>query len=142
MEKPAILTIYSRGKMTLDSEHFHPTEVIYDKISSLLLFLQELMLHLSRLVRWDSDHVVILNDELQAIAQEIVRTNSLEPIVLLREYEANGHNFERIALLEEAKSFPWASVFDYYCLKKCIIPGETYIKDIQQYEKDETNKRL
>lgn len=57
----------------LDAGHFHPTEVISDKISSCLLFLDEILLHVSRPVRWDSDHVVILNDELQAIAQEIVR---------------------------------------------------------------------
>lgn len=57
----------------LDSGHFHPTEVISDKISSCLLFSDELLLHVSRGVRWDSDHVVTLNDELLAIAQEIVR---------------------------------------------------------------------
>ncbi len=64
----------SRGKMVcLDSGHFHPTESIADKISSLLLFSDELMLHVSRGVRWDSDHVVILNDELRSIAEEVVR---------------------------------------------------------------------
>jgi L-rhamnose isomerase len=163
--------------VTLDSGHFHPTEVISDKISSLLLFLPEVMLHVSRGVRWDSDHVVILGDELQAIAQEIVRADAvdkvhigldyfdasinrigayvigvratqkallqalLEPIAQLRAYEAKGQNFERLALLEEAKSLPWAAVFDYYCLKKGVIAGEAYITSIQQYEKDVTSKR-
>jgi len=142
-----------------------------------LLFAPEIMLHVSRGVRWDSDHVVILNDELQAIAQEIIRAGALdrvhvgldyfdasinrigaylvgvratqkaftqallEPIAKLREYEANGQNFERLALLEEAKSLPWAAVFDYYCLKKGVAVGEAYIADIQEYEKAVTSKR-
>lgn len=59
--------------LCLDAGHFHPTEVISNKISSCLLFLEGLLLHVSRPVRWDSDHVVILDDELVAIAQEIVR---------------------------------------------------------------------
>ena len=64
----------SRQKLLcLDAGHFHPTEVISDKISSVMLYLDEILLHVSRGVRWDSDHVVTLTDELQAIAQEIVR---------------------------------------------------------------------
>jgi L-rhamnose isomerase len=63
----------SRKKLlTLDAGHFHPTESIGDKISSVLLFLPEIALHVSRGVRWDSDHVVTLTDELQSIAQELV----------------------------------------------------------------------
>lgn len=58
--------------LCLDAGHFHPTEVISEKISSCLLYLPELLLHVSRGVRWDSDHVVTFNDELQAIAREIV----------------------------------------------------------------------
>jgi L-rhamnose isomerase len=57
----------------LDAGHFHPTEVISNKISALSLFVDEILLHVSRPVRWDSDHVVILDDELMAIASEIVR---------------------------------------------------------------------
>ena len=57
----------------LDSGHYHPTERIGDKISSVLTFLDQVLLHVSRGVRWDSDHVVILSDELQEIAQEIIR---------------------------------------------------------------------
>ncbi|MBP5209810.1 MAG: L-rhamnose isomerase [Clostridia bacterium] len=63
---------------TLDAGHFHPTEVISDKIPSVLLYTKELMLHVSRPVRWDSDHVVILDDELRAIAQSLVRTGLIE----------------------------------------------------------------
>lgn len=58
--------------LTLDAGHYHPTETIADKISSVLQFLPEILLHVSRGVRWDSDHVVVLNDDLLAIAREIV----------------------------------------------------------------------
>jgi L-rhamnose isomerase len=68
----------SRGKLLcLDAGHFHPTEVISDKISAVLAWVDRLLLHVSRGVRWDSDHVVILSDELQAIAQELVRGDFL-----------------------------------------------------------------
>lgn len=64
----------SRDKLVcLDAGHFHPTEVISDKIPSVLLFTDELLLHVSRPVRWDSDHVVIMDDELLAIANSLVR---------------------------------------------------------------------
>jgi L-rhamnose isomerase len=68
----------SRQKLlTLDAGHFHPTETISDKISAVLMDVPEILLHVSRGVRWDSDHVVILSDELQAIAQELVRGDFL-----------------------------------------------------------------
>ena len=66
--------------LCLDAGHFHPTEVISDKISSVMLWLDELLLHVSRGVRWDSDHVVTLTDELQAIAQELVRGDYLQRV--------------------------------------------------------------
>ena len=72
--------------LTLDSGHFHPTETIADKISSLLLYLDQMLLHVSRGVRWDSDHVVTFNDDLQAIAQEIVRNDALERIHIGLDY--------------------------------------------------------
>jgi L-rhamnose isomerase len=59
--------------LCLDAGHFHPTETISDKISAVLMYLDEILLHVSRGVRWDSDHVVTFTDDLQAIAQEIVR---------------------------------------------------------------------
>src|SRR4029078_10058426 len=63
----------SRKKLlTLDAGHYHPTESISDKISSVLQFLPEILLHVSRGIRWDSDHVVTLTDDLQAIAREII----------------------------------------------------------------------
>lgn len=63
--------------ITLDNGHFHPTEQVGDKISSILLYVDQLLLHMTRGVRWDSDHVVILNDEIMLIAQEIVRAKAL-----------------------------------------------------------------
>ena len=64
----------------LDTGHFHPTEQIGDKISSCLQFLDEILLHVSRPIRWDSDHVVILDGELQLIASEIIRNNFLSRV--------------------------------------------------------------
>jgi L-rhamnose isomerase len=69
----------SRQKLlTLDAGHYHPTEMISEKISSVLMFCPGLLLHVSRPVRWDSDHVVLLDDELQAIAKELVRSGKLD----------------------------------------------------------------
>lgn len=65
--------ITNRKLLCLDAGHFHPTETIADKLSSVLTYLDEVLLHVSRGVRWDSDHVVILNDDTRAIAEEIVR---------------------------------------------------------------------
>lgn len=71
----------NRGLMIcLDMGHFHPTESVSDKISSILQFSAELLLHISRGVRWDSDHVVILNDDLRHIAEEIVRGDALKRV--------------------------------------------------------------
>ncbi|MDR2859778.1 MAG: L-rhamnose isomerase [Mediterranea sp.] len=163
--------------VTLDTGHFHLSESVADKISSLLLYTPEIMLHVSRPIRWDSDHVTILNDDVIDLAKEIVRADAfnrvhigldyfdasinrigayvigirstqkaflqalLEPIDTLRKYEANGQYFERLALLEEAKSLPWNAVWDYFCLKNNIAVGEDYIAQIQQYEKEVTSKR-
>ncbi|MGD0381978.1 MAG: L-rhamnose isomerase [Thermoguttaceae bacterium] len=69
--------VRNRKLLCLDAGHFHPTEVISDKISSVLAWLDEILLHVSRGVRWDSDHVVTLTDELTAIAQELVRGDFL-----------------------------------------------------------------
>ncbi|MGW8227227.1 MAG: L-rhamnose isomerase [Anaerolineales bacterium] len=72
--------------LCLDSGHFHPTETIADKISAVLLYVPELLLHVSRGVRWDSDHVVTLTDELQAIMVEIVRGGYLQRVHLGLDY--------------------------------------------------------
>jgi L-rhamnose isomerase len=69
--------VKNKSLLTLDAGHFHPTETISDKISAVFCWLDEILLHVSRGVRWDSDHVVILTDELEAIAQELVRGDYL-----------------------------------------------------------------
>jgi len=68
--------------LCLDNGHFHPTEQVADKISSLLPFVDGLLLHLTRGIRWDSDHVVTLNDDIQLIAQEVVRSGALNMVHL------------------------------------------------------------
>ncbi len=163
--------------ITLDTGHFHPTESIADKVSSMLLFVPALMLHVSRPVRWDSDHVTIINDETLDLAKEIVRCDALdrvnigldyfdgsinrigayvigtrstqkcllqallEPIETLRSYEACGKGFERLALLEEAKSMPWGAVWDEFCRRSGVAVGESYIAEIDAYEKEVLSKR-
>lgn len=72
--------------LCLDAGHFHPTETIADKISALLVFVKEMLLHVSRGVRWDSDHVVILNDDLRATAEEIVRGDYLDRVHIGLDY--------------------------------------------------------
>lgn len=78
--------ITRKALLCLDAGHFHPTETIADKISSVLLYIPELLLHVSRGVRWDSDHVVIYNDDLLAITQEIVRGGFLDRVHIGLDY--------------------------------------------------------
>jgi len=168
----------SRNKLIcLDNGHFHPTEQVGDKISSCLQFLDEILLHVTRPIRWDSDHVVTLNEDIQLISSEIVRNNylsrvnigldffdasinrigayvigtrsakkafmsaMLEPTQTLLQFEENGQNFERLALMEELKTKPFGAVWDYYCLVNNVPVGEDYINEIQQYEKEVLSKR-
>ena len=162
---------------TLDTGHYEPTENVADKVSSLLLYVPELMLHVSRPIRWDSDHVTIMNDQTQDLFKELVRAEGLdrahvgldyfdasinrigayiigtratqkcilsallEPLAKLREYEANGQGFQRLALLEEAKTLPFGAVFDYFNYKNGVPVGEEFIPAIEQYEKEVTSKR-
>ena len=65
----------------------------------------------------------------------------LEPLAQLREYEANGQGFERLALLEESKSLPWNAVWDEFCLRNDVPVGEAFIAEVQRYERDVTSKR-
>jgi L-rhamnose isomerase len=69
--------IKNQKLLCLDAGHFHPTEGIADKVSSVMMHLDEILLHVSRGVRWDSDHVVVLSDDLRAIAEELVRGDYL-----------------------------------------------------------------
>lgn len=162
---------------TLDTGHYEQTENVSDLVASLLLFVPELMLHVSRPVRWDSDHVTIMNDQTLDLFKELVRAEALdrahvgldyfdasinrigayvvgtratqkcllqaflEPIRLLRSYEDADKGFERLALLEEAKSLPFGAVYDYFNLTNNVPVGEEFIPVIEQYEKDVLTKR-
>ena len=70
----------------MDNGHYHPTEVVSDKIPSMLLFHDKIALHITRGVRWDSDHVVLLDDETKEIAKEIVRNNALDRVFIATDY--------------------------------------------------------
>jgi L-rhamnose isomerase len=77
----------SRGKaLCIDSGHYHPTESVADKLTSCLTFLDEVLLHVSRGVRWDSDHVVVLGDELLSLAREVVANGYLDRVHIGLDY--------------------------------------------------------
>ncbi len=156
----------------LDAGHFHPTESIAEKLSATAPFVDGIMLHVSRGVRWDSDHVVLLNDELQHIMNEIVHNGleskvhigldyfdasinriaawviglrntrkailqaCLDPVKLRRAAEASGDYTGRLALLEESKSLPFASIWDYYCLTAGVPCGYDWMQSVKEYERD------
>lgn len=168
----------TRGKMILlDAGHFHPTEVISNKLSSLALFGKGIMLHVSRPVRWDSDHVVIMDDELQDIAKELVRSDLLDKAVIgldffdatinriaawvigtrntqkallkalleptkdLKDME-NAFDFtSRLAYTEDLKDFPYADVWNYFCLQNNVPVGLDWLTEVRQYEEDVLSKR-
>jgi L-rhamnose isomerase len=148
---------------TLDTGHYHPTETVTDKISAVLMFLPEILLHVSRGVRWDSD--------LEALAQELVRGDllqrthigldyfdasinrvaawvigtrntlkalleaMLEPIARLRECETAADYTGRLALQEEIKGLPWGAVWDHYCAT-ADVPGERHwLDEVREYER-------
>ena len=70
----------------MDNGHYHPTELVSDKISSMLLFNDKIALHITRPVRWDSDHVVLFDDETREIAKEIVRNDALDRVFIATDY--------------------------------------------------------
>jgi L-rhamnose isomerase len=70
----------------MDNGHYHPTEVVSDKIPALLCFFDEIALHVTRPIRWDSDHVVLLDDETKEIAKEIVRCDALDRTYIALDY--------------------------------------------------------
>lgn len=169
--------VQNQTLLTLDAGHFHPTETIADKISAALLYVPELLLHVSRGVRWDSDHVVTMTDDLQGIAQEIVRHGALdrvhigldffdasinrvaawvigtrntiralllallEPTEMLRQYERDGDFTSRLALLEEAKTLPFAAVWDMCCIQQNVPVGMAFMEAVRRYEAAELCKR-
>ena len=169
--------VQNHKAVCLDAGHFHPTEVISDKIPTVLLFTDELLLHVSRPVRWDSDHVVVMDDELLAIAQSLVRTGlldrthigldffdasinriaawvigtrnmlkallraMLEPVEQLKKLENEGDYTARLAMLEELKCYPFAAVWDYYCMTQGVPVREGWLPVVREYEQQVLLKR-
>ena len=163
--------------VTLDTGHFHPTEVVGDKVSSVLLFCPEIMLHVSRPMRWDSDHVTLMVESTLELCMEITRCNALdrvhigldyfdgsinrigayvvgaratqksvlrgllEPVAKLGELELTNRNFQKLALMEEAKAMPFGDVWNMFCLRNNIPAGADFIADIEKYEAEVTSKR-
>ncbi|MCM3787274.1 L-rhamnose isomerase [Domibacillus indicus] len=161
----------------LDTGHYHPTETVSNKISSMLLYADKLALHVSRPVRWDSDHVVILDDELREIALEIVRNDALDKVIIgldffdasinrvaawtigtrnmikallyallvpndhLKQLQEEGNFTERLALMEEFKTYPFGAVWDYYCEQMNVPVKESWLNEVKQYEETVLSKR-
>ena len=162
---------------TLDTGHYEPTENVSDAVSALLLFVPELMLHVSRPMHWDSDHVTLFDDNTRNLFSELVRADALdrahigldyfdasinrigayiigvraaqksllqaflEPLDQLRKYEDEGKLFERLALLEEAKTLPVGAVYDYFNLKNGVPVAEDYLAEVEKYEQEVLSKR-
>ena len=166
------------GKIpTIDTGHYHPTESPADKVSALLQFVPELMLHVSRPIRWDSDHVTLMDDGTLDLFSEIVRAGALErvhygldyfdgainrigayvigsraaqkcmlrallePTDIIRKYELEGKTAQVLTYLEEAKAMPWGAVYDEFCERNNVPVGESYLKEVEAYEKEVTSKR-
>ena len=123
------------------------------------------MLHVSRPVRWDSDHVTIMDDPTLELFQEIVRCDALDRVHIGLDYFDASINrigayvigtraaqkcmlralleplAKLLALLEEAKALPWNAVWDMFCLKNNVPVGEEFIAEIEKYEVNVTSKR-
>ncbi|MDE7472283.1 MAG: L-rhamnose isomerase [Muribaculaceae bacterium] len=163
--------------VTLDTGHFHPTEVVGDKVASVLLFCPEIMLHVSRPMRWDSDHVTIMDDSTLELCMEITRCNALdrvhigldyfdasinrigayvvgaratqksilrgllEPVSKLSELELTNRNFQKLALMEEAKAMPFGDVWNMFCLRNNVPAGADFIAEVEKYETEVTSQR-
>lgn len=161
----------------LDTGHYHPTEVVSDKLSAMYLFSDKVALHVSRPVRWDSDHVVILDDELKEIAKEIVRNDAIDRTIIgldffdasinriaawvigtrnmikallnamlmphskLIELQEEGNFTERLALMEELKTYPMGDIWNYYCELNNVPVKEEWLKEVKEYEKEVLSKR-
>ncbi len=157
--------------LCLDTGHFHPTESVADKLSAVLQFSEELLLHISRGVRWDSDHVVILDDQLRELACEVVRIGTSRFHLALDFFDASLNrvgalvlgaravlqalliallepgvdpakdNLDRLAQLEQSKLMPWSSVWDEYCLRHEVPTGMGWLDEVRTYEREVQGKR-
>ncbi len=121
--------VQNNTMITLDNGHFHPTEQVGDKISSILLYIDELLLHLTRGVRWDSDHVVTFNDELLLIAQEIIRAKALGRVNIgLDFFDASLNRIGAyvIGTRSAQMAFMYAMLEPYQTLLKFEEEGRTF----------------
>ncbi|MDR0586306.1 MAG: L-rhamnose isomerase [Treponema sp.] len=164
-------------KLCLDTGHFHPTETIADKISAALLFVPGLLIHFSRGLRWDSDHVSTFSDEMRDACRELKRADAfgrvdialdyfdasinriaawvigarnlrkalleslLEPTKLIVDAEKRGKNHERLALMEECKTLPFAAVWDKLCLTAGVPVNAEWLGNVNDYEQKVLSKR-
>ncbi|MFQ7388238.1 MAG: L-rhamnose isomerase [Escherichia sp.] len=118
---------YATSRQTalcLDAGHFHPTEVISDKISAAMLYVPQLLLHVSRPVRWDSDHVVLLDDETQAIASEIVRHDLFDRAYRSRLLDASINRIAAWVIGTRNMKKPCACVTGTYRTTQAGIGGD------------------
>ena len=153
----------------MDNGHYHPTEVVSDKLSAMLLFHDKVALHVTRPVRWDSDHVVLFDDETKEIAKEIVRNNAMDRVLvgldffdasinrvaawtvgmrnmqkamlyaLLQPYEGD---FTQIMVInEELKTYPFNDIWDYYCEINQVPVREIWYDEVKKYETEVLTKR-
>ena len=156
--------------LCLDMGHFHPTETIHDKISAHLTFHKKLLIHTSRPVRWDSDHVVTFSDDVRNVFMEIARGQAwdrviialdffdasinrvgayvvgtratrkailyslLDPTSLLKTYEEEGKNAQRLGLMEDFKTMPFGAVWDMLCTRAEVPPASAWIPEMEAYE--------
>ncbi len=162
----------------LDNGHYHPTEVVSDKIPSMLVFSDKVALHVTRGVRWDSDHVVTFDDELKEIAKEIVRCDALDRVLIALDYfdasinrvaawiigernmrkallfamlqphtqlkamQDSGDFTGVLALSEEMKFYPFADVWEEYCVRAGVPAREGWLEEIRAYENEVLSKRV
>lgn len=113
--------------LCLDSGHFHPTETIADKISAVLFFVEGLLLHVSRGIRWDSDHVVIFSDDVRAIAEELVRGGYLDRVFIgLDFFDASINRLAAwvIGMRSMLKALLWAFLEPWPKLKEAEDAGD------------------
>ena len=163
--------------LCLDMGHFHPTETIHDKISAHLMFHKKLLIHTSRPVRWDSDHVVTFNDDVRNVFMEISRGQAwdkviialdffdasinrigayvvgtratrkailyslLDPTDVLRSYERDGQNAQRLGLMEDFKTMPFGAVWDMLCERSNVPPASAWIPEMESYQTRELASR-
>ncbi len=121
--------VQNNTMITLDNGHFHPTEQVGDKISSILLYIDEILLHLTRGVRWDSDHVLTFNDELLMIALEIVRAKVLGRVNIgLDFFDASLNRIGAyvIGTRSAQMAFMYAMLEPYQTLLKFEEQGKTF----------------